>query len=148
MSPAPWLDGALVLAQTQDPSGALLPLIYLLAFLGVFIFTFVGFLLFNEGWASYEEKYLEGAERTLDDLFLTIPAQQLLWLTLLCFGFGFVLGWMATTDLIMGLIVGIFGALSPRFAPPRPLSPWVSSSATPFWPRSSITCLLPPSSPR
>ena len=116
MSPAPWLDGALVLAQTQDPSGALLPLIYLLAFLGVFIFTFVGFLLFNEGWASYEEKYLEGAERTLDDLFLTIPAQQLLWLTLLCFGFGFVLGWMATTDLIMGLIVGIFGALSPRFA--------------------------------
>ncbi|MGE0706452.1 MAG: type II secretion system F family protein [Planctomycetota bacterium] len=113
-------DAGLLLAQA-DPGAAersdpasLLPLIYLLAFLGVFIFTFVGFLLFNEGWASYEEKYLEGAERTIDDLFLTIPPQQLLWLTLLCFAFGFVVGWLGSTDLIAGGLVGLIFSVVPR----------------------------------
>jgi tight adherence protein B len=110
------LLGSLLLAQEStgsNPDG-LLPLIYILSFVGVFIFTFVGFLLFNEGWASYEEKYLEGAERTIDDLFLTIPPQQLMWLTMLCAGFGFVIGWTSSTDIIVGVLMGLIFSGLPR----------------------------------
>ncbi|MCW8140040.1 MAG: hypothetical protein KIT58_14170, partial [Planctomycetota bacterium] len=77
----------LLLAQVDDGSRVILHLVTLLGGLGMFVFVFVGYLLFSSGWESYEEKYIEGAERTLDDLFLTIPPQQLLWLTILG-GFG------------------------------------------------------------
>ncbi|MBL4848716.1 MAG: type II secretion system F family protein [Planctomycetes bacterium] len=93
---------------------SILPLIYLLSFLGVFIFTFVGFLVMSEGWESYEERYLEGAERTMDDLFLTIPPKQLLWLTVLAAGFAAVFGFVASKSLLMGLIAGVLGGLAPR----------------------------------
>ena len=64
MSP---LDFALLLA--QDPiapaadagSGVLLFLIQLLAFTGVFVFVFVGYLIFSSGWESYEERTKKNA---------------------------------------------------------------------------------------
>ncbi|RMG06956.1 MAG: secretion system protein [Planctomycetota bacterium] len=114
--PAPWLR----LAQAVEASGpaaggdGLLYLVWLLAFLSVFTFVFLGFLLFSTGWESYEEKYLEGAERTLDDLFLTIPPQQLLWLSLLG-GFSFfVLGFLISGSVVFGLVFGAPGTLLPR----------------------------------
>ena len=109
MSPA-----LLVLA--EGVGGKILPLIYLLSFLGVFIFTFVGFLVMSEGWESYEEHYLEGAERTMDDLFLTIPPKQLLWLTVLCAGGVGVLAFVGSRSLLMGLMAGVGGGLLPRIA--------------------------------
>lgn len=105
----------LLLAQGVQGELGILPLIYLLAFFGVFIFTFVGFLVMSEGWESYEEKYLEGAERTMDDLFLTIPAKQLLWLTVLSGGILAVIGFVASQSLLMGLIAGALGCFLPRF---------------------------------
>src|SRR5581483_6343726 len=53
-------------------------LLYVTSFFGCVVFTATGWSLFSQGWESYEEKYLEGATRTLDDLFLTIPPQQLM----------------------------------------------------------------------
>lgn len=107
-------DLSLSLAQGVESDLTLLPLIYLLAFFGVFIFTFVGFLVMSEGWESYEEQYLEGAERTMDDLFLTIPAKQLLWLTVLSGGILGVLGFVGSQSLLMGLIAGVVGCFLPR----------------------------------
>ena len=78
----------------------------LLAGVGTFIFVFVGYLLFSVGWESYEERYVEGAERTLDDLFLTIPPQQLLWLCLLSALGGFALFVLATGDPMIGFALG------------------------------------------
>lgn len=116
------LDLLLLLAQDPAPvpedggNGVLLFLIQLLAFTGVFVFVFVGYLIFSSGWESYEEKYIEGAERTLDDLFLTIPPQQLLWLSVLgSFAF-FTLGFVTSNSLVMGVLLGIPGFFMPRFA--------------------------------
>ena len=36
----------------------------------VALFTWFGFQLFGRGWQSYEEKYVRGAERTLDAMYL------------------------------------------------------------------------------
>lgn len=106
----------LLLAQVDEGSRLLLHLVSVLAFLGVFVFVFVGYLLFSAGWESYEEKYIEGAERSLDDLFLTIPPQQLLWLSILG-GFGLLtLTFVSTGSLAVGVIAAIPGAASPRVA--------------------------------
>lgn len=107
---------ALTLAQVDDGSRVLLHLVTILAFIGVFVFVFVGYLLFSAGWESYEEKYIEGAERSLDDLFLTIPPQQLLWLTILG-GFAMLtLTFVATGSLLVGAAAALPGALAPRVA--------------------------------
>ena len=109
--------GQLLFAQASEPpteSAGLFYLVCLLAFLGVSIFTLIGFMLFNSGWESYEERYLEDAERSVDDLFLTIPPQQLLWLQLLGSGFGFVMSWFLTSDINLGFMFGILGFLGPR----------------------------------
>ena len=91
-----------------------LGVIYLFSFAGVFTFVIVGYLIFSAGWESYEEKYIEGAERTLDDLFLTIPPQQLLWLSVLgAFGF-YVLTFFASGNIYLGLPVAGLGFLAPR----------------------------------
>lgn len=113
---SPTLALALSLAQADDGSRVLLHLVTILAFLGVFVFVFVGYLLFSAGWESYEEKYIEGAERSLDDLFLTIPPQQLLWLTILG-GFAMLtLTFVLTGSLLVGAVAALPGALAPRLA--------------------------------
>ncbi|MCO5168581.1 MAG: type II secretion system F family protein [Planctomycetes bacterium] len=105
-----------LLAQVDDGSRVLLHLVTLLGGLGMFVFVFVGYLLFSSGWESYEEKYIEGAERTLDDLFLTIPPQQLLWLTILG-GFGMLTVVFVLTDsLLVGAAAALPGGLAPRVA--------------------------------
>jgi tight adherence protein B len=104
-------------AEVMDTGGeGMLLLVFLLAFMSVFTFVFLGFLLFSTGWESYEEKYLEGAERTLDDLFLTIPPQQLLWLSILGGFVMFVFGFVLSQGVVMGVLFAIPGALSPRLA--------------------------------
>lgn len=113
---SPPLASLLLLAQVDEGSRLLLHLVTILAFIGVFVFVFVGYLLFSAGWESYEEKYIEGAERSLDDLFLTIPPQQLLWLTILG-GFAMLtLTFAFTGSLLVGAITAIPGAAAPRVA--------------------------------
>lgn len=115
MSP-PLAYTLLWLAQVDSGDRLLLHLVSLLAFMGVFVFVFAGYLLFSAGWESYEEKYIEGAERSLDDLFLTIPPQQLLWLTILG-GFAMLtLMFVLTGSLLVGAAAAIPGALAPRLA--------------------------------
>lgn len=113
------LDLPLLLAQAVeevDNTGGdvLLLLVYLLAFIGVFVFVVVGYLMFSSGWESYEEKYIEGAERTVEDLFLTIPPQQLLWLSVLGAFAGFTAGFVSSNSLVVGAILGGPGFLTPR----------------------------------
>lgn len=106
----------LLLAQVDDGSRVILHLVTLLGGLGMFVFVFVGYLLFSSGWESYEEKYIEGAERTLDDLFLTIPPQQLLWLTILG-GFGMLtITFVLSDSLLLGVAAALPGAVAPRIA--------------------------------
>ncbi|MBI3268564.1 MAG: type II secretion system F family protein [Planctomycetes bacterium] len=50
------------------------------------LFAFLGVLLFSKRWETYEEKYLEESERTLESIFLSIPPQQLIYLSFLAMG--------------------------------------------------------------
>lgn len=105
---------SLQLALSSDD--LLLGLIYTLAFAGSVTAVLVTVMLFSVGWESYEEKYIQGAERTLDDLFLTIPPQQLLWLSVLA-GFAlFVVGFVLSGTLLGGLPLALVGGLIPRLA--------------------------------
>ena len=105
---------SLLLAANADQ--LLLGIIYLLAFAGSVTSVLVTYMLFSAGWESYEEKYIEGAERTLDDLFLTIPPQQLLWLSILAGFFLFVVGFVLTNNVMAGLPLAGIGFFIPRVA--------------------------------
>lgn len=91
-------------------------LLYITSFFGCVVFTATGWSLFSQGWESYEEKYLEGASRTLDDLFLTIPPQQLMWLSVFCAFAGFGIPSLLLGAPAIGVVMGIFGAFAPRLA--------------------------------
>jgi len=58
-------------------------------FFGAALFTYVGIDLFSRGWESYEQRYVEGAQRTLAAMYLSLRPQHLLYLSVLGF---FVLG--------------------------------------------------------
>jgi tight adherence protein B len=63
------------------------------AFGAAVLFGYIGYQLFSKGWVGYEEKYIKGSQQTMESMFLTIPIQQLIYLSVLCF-------------LVMTLIVG------------------------------------------
>lgn len=74
-------------------------LILSMILLSVVLFIVVGVAIFTGSWRSYEEKYVVGATRTLDSMFLTIPPQHLLYLSLL-------------SCILLGLLVfAVFGSL-------------------------------------
>ncbi len=50
-------------------------------FLAVTLFIMLGGLLFTRRWETYEEKYLQESERTLQSIFISIPPQQLLYIS-------------------------------------------------------------------
>ena len=110
---------AFMLAQEMVKPGEVPPeevLLYITSFFGCVVFTATGWSLFSQGWESYEEKYLEGASRTLDDLFLTIPPQQLMWLSVFCAFAGFAFPSIMMGAPAIGFVMGIVGAAAPRVA--------------------------------
>lgn len=80
----------------------------------VALFVFVGVRLFASGWQSYEERYIEGAERTLDAIYLTIPPQHLLYLSLASFAVLSLLWMWVFQNMLVGLVFGIMGLPLPR----------------------------------
>ena len=64
----------------------------------VSLFALVGINLFSTGWKSYEEKYVKGAEESLDSMFLTIPPQHVLYISVLtALFFGGIIGLLSGT---------------------------------------------------
>lgn len=86
--------------------------VYLITFFASLLFVTTGWSLFSEGWESYEEKYHIEATRTLDDLFLTIPAQQLWWLRAFCSFAGLLAGITVFDNLVIAVVLGIAGFFS------------------------------------
>lgn len=88
--------------------------LYLISFVAVVSFILVGYTLFSQGWQSYEQQYIADAEQTLDDLFLAIPAQQLLFLSFACsFGSG-VLTYLLFENGMVSVILGIMMYFAPK----------------------------------
>jgi tight adherence protein B len=86
----------------------LLPLLCFFAVFGaVALFAWFGFDLFSRGWQSYEEKYVKGAERSLDAMYLTIPPRHILFLSLVSMILVLGLGVLAFGNLPLSLILGL-----------------------------------------
>ncbi len=61
--------------------------------LGIGLFLYIGLILLVRFWQQYQQRYIEGAATTLDAMYVAIPAQHVLYLSILCvlLVFGFVL---------------------------------------------------------
>ena len=82
----------------------------------VALFVFVGYQLFSSGWQSYEERYVQGAGRTLDAMYLTLPVQHLIYLSFASSAaVGFLAG-MAFGSVAWGAILAVVGFAGPTIA--------------------------------
>ena len=91
-------------------------LILLSAAGAVALFVLIGFQLFASGWQSYEQKYVKGAERSLDAMYLTMPLQHLIYLSFAsCIIIGVFVG-LALNSIAWGVIVGLVGLALPTLA--------------------------------
>ena len=90
--------------------------LYFTSFFGCVVFVATGWSLFSQGWESYEEKYNLEATRTLDDLFITMPPQHLLWLRCFCSFAGVLLGLGLLDNVPIAVVLGVAGAFSVTFA--------------------------------
>lgn len=78
--------------------------------LAVTLFVYAGLALFLRGWSGYEEKYIAGAERTLDSMYLTMPAQHVMYLSFLAASVLFILPVLFTkTGIALGIPFGLIG---------------------------------------
>jgi len=82
----------------------------------VALFILTGFKMFSSGWQSYEERYVKGAERTLDAMYLTMPLQHLIYLSFAsCLVIGLMAG-LVFGSLAWGMILGVIGFTFPPIA--------------------------------
>ena len=79
----------------------------------VALLVLIGFQLFSSGWQSYEERYVKGAERTLDAMYLTMPLQHLVYLSFASSAVIGVLVGLVFGSVAWGVIVGAFGFSMP-----------------------------------
>ncbi|NQT20811.1 MAG: type II secretion system F family protein [Planctomycetes bacterium] len=77
-------------------------------------FAIAGMGMFAKGWDGYEQRYIKGAERRLDDLYLTIPTHILIYLSVLSFALLALLAGTLFNSLIVGIIFGLLGLLAPE----------------------------------
>lgn len=83
-----------------------------MAFIAVVLFVMVGAWIFSRGWEGYEEKYIKGAQRTLESMFLVIPVQNLVYLSLFSMvAVGLVM------SILFNLVVGVMLGAGAFFLP-------------------------------
>ncbi|MFW6044573.1 MAG: type II secretion system F family protein [Planctomycetota bacterium] len=84
------------------------------AFIAVALFVYTGIHLFASGWQSYEERYMESAERSLDAVYLTLPPQHIVYLSVLCFVVVALLWMWLLGNALVGLLFGLMGLPLPK----------------------------------
>jgi len=80
----------------------------------VTLFVYTGVRLFSSGWQSYEQRYLEDAERTLDSIYLTIPPQHVVYLSVACFVVVSLLWTWLFKNVGVGMAFGMTGLALPK----------------------------------
>lgn len=78
------------------------------------LFAYIGIDLFQTGWSSYDERYISGAESTMESMFLTIPVQNLIYLSMLCFLFVALLVTYVSGNFIAGILFGLCAFALPK----------------------------------
>jgi len=82
-------------------------LILFLLFAAIAYFVHTGIQLFSKGWSGYEQKYIQGAEQTLESMYLTIPAQNILYLSIAFFVLTSLFVSLFSGSWTFGLILGV-----------------------------------------
>jgi len=80
----------------------------------VAIFVWGAVRLLMAGWTSYEEKYVAGAEATLDSMWMTIPTRHLLYISV---GMGVLGGffcWLITGSPVLAAAAAVILFLLPK----------------------------------
>jgi tight adherence protein B len=88
-------------------------IILILLFAGISYFVHTGLQLFSKGWSGYEEKVLQGAEKNLEAMYLTIPPQHLNYLSLACFFMVTIIFLLTSGSWAISLIFGAFALALP-----------------------------------
>ncbi len=89
-------------------------------FVSVVLFVLIGIRIFNRKYAAYEERYLAKAAGTLDEMFVFLPAEQVLYLNFVSIAVMAVIGFVMTmgaplpVPVIMPLLFGLGGFFIPR----------------------------------
>lgn len=83
---------------------------------GMAVFIFTGVQMTRRFWAQYQQSYLEGAATTLDAMYINMPAQNILYLGVMCGlllygGISYVAG-----SLLAGIPFLLVGVVLPRIA--------------------------------
>lgn len=89
-------------------------LVYFLVFGAVSLFVLAGIQLFGKGWETYEERYVSGASRSLEALWLTIPPQHLLYLSVVSALLLGLAGAALGGSVYVGLPVSLLGFAAPK----------------------------------
>jgi len=84
------------------------------AFGAVTLFVFTGVRLFASGWQSYEQRYLAEAERSLDAIYLTLPPQHIVYLSLVSFAVLWLLWAWLLGSVLVGALFGMMGLALPK----------------------------------
>ncbi len=80
----------------------------------VSLFVYSGLSLFYSGWQSYEQRYTESAERSLDAIYLTIPPQHVVYLSVASFALTTLVWFWLFGNLIAALLFGLMGLAAPK----------------------------------
>ena len=86
------------------------------AFVAIMVFAYSLLQVLSRGFQTYEEKYVAGATRTLDAMYLTMTPQQIIYLSLLCMLIVAVIVGVTTGNLVVALILGGVAFLVPEVA--------------------------------
>lgn len=85
------------------------------AFLAVVLLVYGLLEYLSKGFKSYEEKYVTGATRTLDAMYLTMTPQQILYLSFLSTLVVFILFAVMTMSVVLPAILGAAAFITPTF---------------------------------
>ncbi len=88
--------------------------VMLCVFAAVTLFVLTGMRLFASGWQSYEQKYLEDAERSLDAIYLTLPPQHVVYLSVVSFAVVSLLWIWLFGNVVVGMLFGTMGLALPK----------------------------------
>ncbi|MFP4055785.1 MAG: type II secretion system F family protein [Candidatus Brocadiia bacterium] len=70
--------------------------------------------LFSGAWRRYEDEVLKGAELSFDQIYLNIPARQLMYVALVLFVLFTALTTLLLGSLVVGVLVGLLAFAMPR----------------------------------
>jgi tight adherence protein B len=91
-----------------------IPLIEVLAFGAAVLFVLVIADLLSVSWKRYEDQVLRGTELSLDQIYLSIPARQLLYVAILLFVLFTGITTLLLESLVLGVVLGMVAFAAPR----------------------------------